>query len=103
VAAGSLVERHDVHFSGSVLVMKAVSSHTVLTFCPRTHHKVYTVLMSRSRRLPHDEMRGVNNMLRRRGLDGLVKEMCKGAATSSRGRLAAVAMLLVVQLLCAWH
>jgi hypothetical protein len=98
------VERHDVHFSGSVLVMKAVSSHTVLTFCPRSHHKVYTVLMARSRRLPHDEMRGVNNMLKRRGLHGLVKQMCKGAATSSRGRLAAVTLLLLLlQLVCGWH
>lgn len=100
---GSLAERHDVTFSGTVLVMKAVSSHTVLTFCPRSQHKVYTVLMSRTRRLPYEEKRGVNNMLKRRGLDGLVKEMCKGAAVSNRGRLAAVALLLVVQFVSGWH
>lgn len=84
--------------------MKAVRSHMVLTFCSRVHHSMYSVLMSRSRRLQHSEVRGVNNMLTRRNLlQGQVKEMCKGAAASAGGHLAVVTLLLVVHFLSSCH
>ena len=78
--------------------MKAVSSHVVLTFCSRSHYNKFSVLMSRTRRLPTSDFRSVNNMLKRRGLiQGHVKEMCKGTATSARGSLAAFTLLLVAK------
>jgi hypothetical protein len=99
-----MVDRYNVHFSGTVMVMKAVSSHTVLTFCSREHQKVESVLISRTRRLDPKEVRGVNNMLSRRvDLQGQVKEMCKGAAASARGHLAVVTLLVVVQVFSSCH
>jgi Na+/H+-dicarboxylate symporter len=93
-----------MEFSDTVRVMKAVSSHMVLTFCSRSQHSTFSVLMSRTRRLPHNEVRGVNNMLTRRGLAlGHVKEMCKGAAACVTGRLAVVVLLLAVQFLSSRH
>jgi hypothetical protein len=103
-AAGSLADKYNVQFSGTVHVMKAVSSHVVLTFCSRPDLKMYTVLMSRTKRLPHTEVRGVNNLLvRRRHLGGgHFKEMCKGAAASTTRSLA-VLSLLVVHFVSCWH
>jgi hypothetical protein len=76
--------------------MKAVNSHLVLTFCSRSSYNKFSVLMSRTRRLPPSDFRSVNNMLVYRGLlQGHVKEMCKGAAASARGGLAAFTLLLV--------
>ena len=103
LAAGSLAQRYNVQFSGTVQVMKAVSSHMVLTFCSRSDYNRYSVLMSRARHLPPSDLRSVNKMLTRRGLQqGQVKEMCKGAAASARGRLAAVTLLLVAKFLITW-
>ncbi|XP_069678698.1 uncharacterized protein [Periplaneta americana] len=101
---GSLVERYNVRFSGTVQVMKAVSSHMVLTFCARGHQKMFSVLMSRTKRLHHTDVRGVNNMLKRRGLPrGLVKEMCRGAAPAPRLAAAAASAAVLLVLLASRH
>jgi hypothetical protein len=83
--------------------MKAVSSHMVLTFCSRSNYNKFSVLMSRTRRLPSSDYRSVNNMLARRGLpQGRVKEMCKGVAAATRGHLGVFTLLLVAKFLIAW-
>ncbi|PSN54005.1 hypothetical protein C0J52_10159 [Blattella germanica] len=86
--------------------MKAVSSHMVLTFCSRTDDEVYSILMSRTRRLLPNEVKGVNSMLERRGLPrGHIEEMCKGAAAptaTSMGCLTTATVLgfsLVLQMI----
>jgi hypothetical protein len=83
--------------------MKAVSSHMVLTFCSRSDYNRYSVLMSRTRRLPPSDYRSVNNMLARRGLQqGRVKKMCKGVAAAARGHLGVFTLLLVAKFLITW-
>jgi hypothetical protein len=83
--------------------MKAVRSHMVLTFCSRSNYNSFSVLMSRTRRLPSSDYRSVNEMLTRRGLQqGRVKEMCKGVAAAVRGRLGVFSLLLVAKFLIAW-
>jgi hypothetical protein len=83
--------------------MKAVSSHLVLTFCSRSSYNRFTVLMSRTRRLPLSDYRSVNSMLINRGLpQGRVKEMCRGVAAAARGSLGVFMLLLVVKFLIAW-
>jgi len=83
--------------------MKAVSSHMVLTFCSRSDYNRFSVLMSRTRRLPPSDYRSVNNMLTRRGLPrGRVKETCKGVAAAARGHLGVFTLLLVAKFLIAW-
>ena len=84
-------------FYGSVQVMKAVSSHMVLTFCSRTDEEVYSVLMSRNRRLHPNEVKSVNSMLERRGLPrGHVEEMCKGSAAPTASSMACLATTTVL-------
>jgi hypothetical protein len=100
LAAGSQADR--TQFSGTVQVMKAVSAHMVLTFCSRTKFNQYSVVMSRTRRLPYNDLSSVNKMLVRRGLlQGPVREMCKGVATTARGCLG-VFMLILVSKFIAW-
>jgi hypothetical protein len=83
--------------------MKAVSQHMVLTFCSRSNYNKFSVIMSRTRRLPPSDYRSVNNMLTRRGLQqGRVKKMCKGVAAAARGRLGVFTLLLVAKFLIAW-
>jgi hypothetical protein len=75
----------------------------VLTFCSRSSYNKFSVLMSRTRRLPHSDYRSVNSMLARRGLpQGRVKEMCKGVAAAAKGHLGVFTLLLVAKFLIAW-
>jgi len=75
----------------------------VLTFCSRSNYNKFSVLMSRTRRLPHRDYRSVNNMLKHRGLPhGRVKEMCKGVAAAARGRLGVFTLILVAKFIIAW-
>ena len=105
--AGTLAKLMRKFFSGTVQVMKAVSSHMVLTFCSRSDDDVYSVLMSRSRRLHPNDIKSVNSMLERRGLPrGHVEELCKGGAAptaSSMGCLTTTTVLtvsLLLQIIC---
>jgi hypothetical protein len=83
--------------------MKAVRSHMVLTFCSESKDDMYSVLMSRTRRLPSSERRSVKDMLIKRGLpQGHVKEMCKGDASAARGHLGVYTLILVAKFLISW-
>lgn len=77
---GSLLQRPYKQFAGTVQVMKAVSTHVVLTFCsPNSEH--YSVVLSREKLLSKMELRSVNNMLQRRGLNQVgIKEACRDLA-----------------------
>ncbi|XP_066581361.1 uncharacterized protein [Prorops nasuta] len=84
---GSLVERQYTQFNGTVHVMKAVSSDMVLTFCARQPNQFYSLLLGREHTLEKSNVRGVHNLLRRRGLDIIsLRETCiNGAGLSWRG------------------
>ncbi|KAL0281673.1 UNVERIFIED_CONTAM: hypothetical protein PYX00_002587 [Menopon gallinae] len=80
---GTTVEDdYSTRFSGTIQVMKAVGNHVVLTFCKSEHNsKVFSVLLSRERWLSKLEIRGVINMLQRRGLESKsIKHACSGVA-----------------------
>lgn len=67
-------------FAGTVQVMKAVQTHMVLTFCsPNQSH--YTIVLARQNLLSITDIRGVRNLLTRRGLPQIgIRETCKDAA-----------------------
>ncbi|KAJ9579493.1 hypothetical protein L9F63_004841 [Diploptera punctata] len=94
---GTLAKLMKKPFSGTVQVMKAVSSHMVLTFCSRTDDEIYSVLMSRNRKLQHNDVKSVNSMLERRGLPrGHVEEMCKGSAAPTANSMGCLATTTVL-------
>ncbi|EEB13045.1 conserved hypothetical protein [Pediculus humanus corporis] len=63
------------HFTGTIQVMKAVGNHMALTFCTTQNDRsLFSVVLSRERKLSKLEIRGVNNMLQRRGLEPLLSK-----------------------------
>lgn len=78
---GSMLQRPYRQFAGTVQVMKAVSTHVVLTFCsPNSEH--YSVVLSREKELSKSELRSVNSMLQRRKLTQVgIREACRDIAT----------------------
>lgn len=84
---GTLVERQYKQFTGSVHVMKAVSSDMVLTFCSRSpDSQLYSLLLAREHILQKSDKRGVHNLLGRRGLKIVsIRETCMNGAGSRRG------------------
>ncbi|KAF6206631.1 hypothetical protein GE061_017867 [Apolygus lucorum] len=67
-------------FAGIVEVTKAVGSHMVLTFC-MPGQQLFSIVMSRTKSLPKQELRGVNSLLERKGLTRVAtREACRGAA-----------------------
>lgn len=83
LTAGTLLTKNYVHFVGVVQVMKAISSHMVLTFCSKKpDNQLYSILMSRERNLPENDIIGVRNLLERRNLTNIsVKETCINAGS----------------------
>lgn len=58
------------HFAGTIMVLKAVGSHLVLTFCYQMpDKKLYTVVLGREHNLTSVDIHGVHNLLIRKGLD----------------------------------
>ncbi|XP_014254683.1 uncharacterized protein LOC106669614 isoform X2 [Cimex lectularius] len=68
------------HFAGTVEVLGVDENHMVLTFCtPGT--VLYSIVLSRTKRLHKDKIAGVNKMLERRRLPKVsVLKTCKGGA-----------------------
>lgn len=67
---GSSLEPQYNHFAGTIMVLKAVGSHLVLTFCYQMpDKKLYTVVLGREHNLTSIEIHGVHNLLIRNGLD----------------------------------
>lgn len=91
--AGSMLSKPYQQFAGTVQVMKAVQSHIVLTFCsPNQSH--YSIILARFNHLSLTDIRGVRNLLGRRGLPQVgIRETCKDSAA-----LAAPTLLLLVVL-----
>ncbi|XP_054271437.1 uncharacterized protein LOC128992071 [Macrosteles quadrilineatus] len=77
---GSMLSKPYQQFAGTVQVMKAVQTHMVLTFCsPNQSH--YTIILARNNRLGMADIRGVRNLLGRRGLPQVgIRETCKDSA-----------------------
>ncbi|XP_046669026.1 uncharacterized protein LOC124359927 isoform X1 [Homalodisca vitripennis] len=77
---GSMLTKPYTQFAGTVQVMKAVQTHMVLTFCsPNQSH--YSIILARFNHLSSTEIRGVRNLLGRRGLPQTgVRETCKDSA-----------------------
>lgn len=67
---GSFLEPQFNHFAGTIMVLKAVGSHLVLTFCYQMpDKKLYTVVLGREHNLTSVDIHGVHNLLIRKGLD----------------------------------
>ncbi|XP_044580157.1 uncharacterized protein LOC123262132 [Cotesia glomerata] len=66
---GSLIGKSYLQFDGSVLVMKAVAQHVLLTFCSENiDFQLYSVLMGRQHILEKSSITGIHNLLKRRTL-----------------------------------
>ncbi|KAK6633538.1 hypothetical protein RUM44_004145 [Polyplax serrata] len=78
----STASSYFTHFTGTIQVMKAVGNHMALTFCTTQNDRsLFSVLLAREKRLTKLEVRGVNNMLQRRGLEPLLtKYTCGGCS-----------------------
>ncbi|XP_022194267.2 uncharacterized protein LOC111051982 [Nilaparvata lugens] len=77
---GTLIRKSYRQFAGTVQVMKAVGSHVVVTFCS-PNSELFSVILSRHKQLDLIEIRGVKNMLTRRGLAIVgTREACRNHA-----------------------
>ncbi|XP_046745863.1 uncharacterized protein LOC124411052 [Diprion similis] len=81
---GTLLAKGYVQFVGGVQVMKATESHLVLTFCSTTaDNQLYTVILSRERELPPEEIQSIETLLAIwRGLNNvMIKQTCANSGS----------------------
>ncbi|XP_076299914.1 uncharacterized protein LOC143218567 [Lasioglossum baleicum] len=97
-------------FTGTVHVMKAVSSDMVLTFCSgRPDNQLYSLLLAREHILQKSDKRGVHNLLNRRGLKiSSIRETCmnnaarRGASFNLTSLLTLIGVLYTTVLFGTW-
>ncbi|XP_057331653.1 uncharacterized protein LOC130671638 [Microplitis mediator] len=83
---GSLIGKTYTQFEGSVLVMKAVAQHVLLTFCSENiDYQLYSILMGRQHILEKSSITGIHNLLKRRTL-----HISSTRSTCAKGRGSAV-------------
>ncbi|XP_015518094.1 uncharacterized protein LOC107223040 [Neodiprion lecontei] len=81
---GTLLAKGYVQFVGDVQVMKATESHLALTFCSTTaDNQLYTVILSRGRELPLEEIRSIEILLSiNKGLNNImIKQTCANSGS----------------------
>ncbi|RZF32566.1 hypothetical protein LSTR_LSTR013969 [Laodelphax striatellus] len=93
---GTLIRKSYRQFAGTVQVMKAVGSHVVITFCS-PNSELFSVILSRHKSLDIIEVRGVKNMLTRRGLAIVgTREACRNYAAALTANLVMVFAVMLL-------
>ncbi|XP_070504531.1 uncharacterized protein [Chironomus tepperi] len=75
---GSILKKHlhHSHFTGTIQVMKVVATHLVLTFCER--NELFTIIFTRTKSIPVEDIDSIHNLLQRRGLNvQSTRELCR--------------------------
>ncbi|XP_008200112.1 uncharacterized protein LOC103314838 [Tribolium castaneum] len=99
---GSELEPLYSSFAGTVQVIKAVGSHLVLTFCHQLpDRQLFTILLSRERKLSSADIHGVHSLLNRKGLNTrAIKKVCWNGSNTIQNSLFMIILLLFGVFVC---